>query len=374
MKKIVALLITVIMICFALVSCFENLGEVLDYTSESRSKKATTSASESSDTEESSDETTSRTKYTESEEEEEFVPPADQGAKLVGFCTEASKYDGVFDSSGWTAAGMGYFIRTESGSLIVIDGGNTEDAVKFYKLLKKYSLTEHITVDYWILTHPHSDHVNCLIEMSEYKYMMDGMTIKNLVYDFPTKLKEGTDASTSANYKEKFDGIAQQIGANVIQPQKNQKIELSDATIEFLYVPSTKSGWGNKYEYESLTKINQLSLIFTVTTSKKIMFTGDAFERSLESVYNAYRWSNSSALDCDILQMPHHFLCDTGYKSFYDKVNAETLLLPACKSGYEAMKNSDEYKDKAENKINLAAESKAEKVYKAFEGDFEIDI
>ena len=367
MKKIVALLITVIMVCFALVSCFENLGEVLDYTSESRSKKATTSASESSDTEESSDETTSRTKYTESEEEEEFVPPADQGAKLVGFCTEASKYDGVFDSSGWTAAGMGYFIRTESGSLIVIDGGNTEDAVKFYKLLKKYSLTEHITVDYWILTHPHSDHVNCLIEMSEYKYMMDGMTIKNLVYDFPTELKEGTDATIPIYYKEKFDSIAQQIGANVIQPQKNQKIELSDATIEFLYVPSY-----NK-DYKNITNINQLSLIFTVTTSKKIMFTGDAFEKSLKSVSNSYLF-NSSALDCDILQMPHHFLCDTGYKSFYDKVNAETLLLPACKSGYEAMKNSDEYKDNPKNKINLAAESKAEKVYKAFEGNFEIDI
>ena len=355
------------MICFSLVSCFENLGEMFENASESRSKKATTLDSDTSDTEGSSEESTTRPKYTGSEEKEEFVPPIDRGAKLVGFCTEASNYNGPFNSDvGWKAAGMGYFIRTESGSLIVIDGGNTEDALAFYKLLKKYSLTEHITVDYWILTHPHSDHVNCLIEMSEYKYMMEGMTIKNLVYDFPTKLKEGTDASTSAYYKEKFDGIAQQIGANVIQPQKNQKIELSDATIEFLYVPSYNR------DYKNITNINQLSLIFTVTTSKKIMFTGDAFERSLKSVYNSYRWN--TALDCDILQMPHHFLCDTGYEGFYNKVNAETLLLPACKAGYEAMKSSDEYKDNANNKINLAAESKAEKVYKAFEGNFEIDI
>ena len=396
MKKIVSLLMAIIMIALMLVSCEknpENAGESgsevtsdsestsgedteSDTDTESITENDTESITESDtesdadsdmpSTDESSDESTSdKTTTTDTEKVEEFVPPADQGAKLVGFRTEASRYDGPFNSTvGWTAAGMGYFVRTENGNLIVIDGGNTEDAVKFYKLLKKYSLTEHITVDYWILTHPHSDHVNCLIEMSEYRYMMENMTIKNLVYYFPEELKNGAD-STCMFYKEKFESIAEQVGAEIIQPKKNQEIELPGAKIKFLYVPS---------DYKELTNINQLSLIFTVTTnSKKIMFTGDAFEKSLKSVYNSYRW-NSSELDCDILQMPHHFLCDTGYQQFYNKVNAETLLIPACRSGYDAMKNADEYKNNAKNKINLSVESKAENVYKAFEGDFEIDV
>ena len=112
---------------------------------------------------------------------------------LVGFCTNASLYDGPFNSQvGWRAAGMGYIIKTSDGKLIVIDGGNTEDAYEFYRLLMEYSSGEKITVDYWIITHPHGDHVNCLIAMAATPYIAENIDINNLVYFFPTDFDTST--------------------------------------------------------------------------------------------------------------------------------------------------------------------------------------
>ena len=344
MKKIIAFLMVVIMMCATLAAC-STMGEYVEKS---------TDTSSSSDSADNSDDS-------ESDFDAELPSTEKKGAKLVGFRTEASLYDGPFNSEvGWKAAGMGYIIKTETGKLIVIDGGNTEDAQRFYNLLRQYSDTEHITIDYWILTHPHGDHVNCLIEMSEYKNMVENMTVKNLVYYFPEEFKDKS-GNTCVAYKKKIENVAKTLNANIIEPKMGGMILASGAKIKFLYVPT---------DYTSLNNVNQLSLIFTVTTEKKILFTGDAFNHSLTLLAD----TKKEELKCDILQMPHHFLCDTGYLPFYVYADAHTVLLPTCISGYDAMKNSYEYKSNTANKANQFAESNAKKVYKAFEGTFEIDI
>ena len=73
--------------------------------------------------------------------------------------------------------------------------------------------------------------------------------------------------------------------------------------------------------------------------------------------------------------MPHHFLCDTGYKAFYDYVGADTLLLPTCIAGYEAMTNENsEYRNDTEFKLHKNVLNKAKSVYKSFDGNFKIKI
>ena len=273
---------------------------------------------------------------------------------LAGYCTVDSLYTGKFDGSYWHAAGMGYVIKTIDGKLIAIDGGNTVDAYGFYSFLQEYSGSEKVVVDYWILTHPHGDHVNALVAMAGTPDIAENIEIKNLVFHFPTEFDSGTKS-----YNEKMQAIAAQYGANVINPTKGQVIYVGDAKITFLYVVENYSG---------LSTANKLSLIFTVETDKKIMFTGDIYEEGLKAVYNEY----GSALKCDILQMPHHFLCDTGYQAFYEAADASAVLLPTCIAGYEAMYN--QYKNNSKHKMNDWAAQNAEYVYKAFDGDFEIAI
>lgn len=289
---------------------------------------------------------------------EEDIKPQNKDALLIGYCTEGSLYDGAFNSSvGWYAAGMGYIIKTSDGKLIAIDGGNTEDAEGFYNLLREYSNTEKVTVDYWILTHPHGDHVNSLLTISRTPELANNLVIKNLVYHFPTDWND----SSSKTYNAHMTNIAAQFGANVINPTEGQVINVGTAKVTFLYVAAN---------YKSYTTANKISLIFTVESNKKIMFTGDIYNEGLQYAYNKY----GENLKCDILQMPHHFLCDTGYQPFYEAADASAIMLPTCIAGYIAMYNDSSYKDSAKHKANDWAAQNADTVYRAFDGTFEIVI
>lgn len=87
--------------------------------------------------------------------------------KLIQYCTKASLYDGPFDSVvGWAAAGMGYLFKTANGHLVVVDGGNCEDAEAFVSLLEMNASTALPEIDLWIITHPHGDHYGALLEIA----------------------------------------------------------------------------------------------------------------------------------------------------------------------------------------------------------------
>ena len=101
------------------------------------------------------------------------------------------------------------------------------------------------------------------------------------------------------------------------------------------------------------------------------MITGDAFEPSLKAVANEYK----EALKCDIIQMPHHFLCDTGYEAFYNYVGADTLILPTCRAGFVAMTDpNSEYKGNSKYKLNKRVLEAAKKYYLAYDGTVEIEL
>jgi len=279
-------------------------------------------------------------------------------AKLIGFCTKDSLYDGVFDNSGWKAAGMGYLVKTSQDKLIVIDGGNKVDAEPFFELLQKYSNTGKVTVDYWIITHPHGDHYFCLREMCADDEILSNIDVRNVIYFFPQGFKD-KNGNTCHQAIEDINKICNRLGATAITPNVGETITIDNVNIEFLYVPS---------DYEEINNANGLSLIFTVSADKKIMFTGDAFRPSLKKVTEKY----GNLLKSDILQMPHHALCDTGYLDFFKFVDAKTVVIPTCIAGYREMEANEEYR--VQNVANKYAENNAHIVYKSFEGTFEINI
>ena len=185
------------------------------------------------------------------------------------------------------------------------------------------------------------------------------LTIKNLVYDFPLDFSD----SSCARYNQKVQTVANTVGSNIITPQKGQKITLDGVEIKFLYTPMY---------YSSYTSSNAISLIFTIKTeNKKVMITGDAFEPTLISV--AIEFTN--ALKCDILQMPHHFLCDTGYGPFYDYVGADTLLLPTCRSGFIAMTDQNsEYSTNDKYLLHKRVLENAKEYHLSYDGTIEIEL
>ena len=279
--------------------------------------------------------------------------------KLIQYATKGSYYAGRFDSVvGWAAAGMGYVLVTRNRRLVVIDGGNREDGEDFLALLQEYG-GERPEVDLWIVTHPHLDHYGALLTIAEREELSSSLTLKKLVYDFPRAFRNAKGEGIEPAFPH-MDTILQATGAERHRPLTGEEMSVDGMRIEYFYTPSDTTILDNP---------NQLSLIFQVTGEKgKALFTGDAYRRNLEIVLWRYP---AEKLASDILQMPHHGLCDTGYAPFYRAVNAKTLLIPISIAGDRTM-HSDEYGDEPEE--NLAAERNAERIIKAFEGTREIAL
>jgi hypothetical protein len=156
-----------------------------------------------------------------------------------------------------------------------------------------------------------------------------------------------------------METVLRTTAADVIPPLPDMHLCSDTADIHFLYTPT---------DCCILDNPNQLSLIFTVKmqiSQKKIMFTGDAYDRNLRIVL----WRYPDSLKCDVLQMPHHGLCDTGNAEFYQKVDADTVLIPISLAGGRTM-HSDMYGHAPD--VNRAAEERASSIYKACNGNAEL--
>jgi len=273
---------------------------------------------------------------------------------LTQYCTRASLYDGPFDANvGWAAAGMGYVLAADNGRLVVIDGGHPEDAEDFLALLESLTPVRPVPVDLWILTHPHGDHYGALLAMAENPALAARLSLHTLAYRFPPEFRDrnGRGIDYAWPHMEKILSVT---GAAVYTPSIGDTGTIDGLTLTCLYAPE---------DCTPLNNPNQLSLIFTVQTAcgKKILFTGDAYRNTLQ--YTVEHTPDS--LPCDILQLPHHGLCDTGNADFYRLADAAAVLIPISIAGDRTMR-SDLYGDAP--LANRWAEEHAETVYKAFSG------
>ena len=283
-------------------------------------------------------------------------------AKLIQYCTHASLYDGAFDSVvGWAAAGMGYIITSNDG-IIAVDGGLPEDAGSFIELLEKNSEGTP-RIKKWIITHPHLDHYGALKAISKNESLRSRICIEELIFYFPAEFMNNEGTHVCAGAEALMQEISALTGAKISTPRYNEKQTVGELELCFIYTPDDCT------IFKGQQNANVCSLIFTVQgKEKKAMFTGDAFRRSLQLT----TWRLGKDLKCDILQMPHHGLCDTGVLDFYKAVDAETVLIPISKAGDRSM-HSGEHKD-CDTAANLWAEKNAKKVYKAFEGTIALEI
>jgi len=277
-------------------------------------------------------------------------------AKLIQYCTQASLYDGPFGPDvGWAAAGMGYILKTAEGRLIVIDGGNKEDAAPLFELLTACAGTETPEIALWIITHPHLDHYGALLMLFSEPQFAGKLRIHELMYDFPGEFHGG---GNELGINDLYHVLVVS-GADHHIPRTDEKFCVDELKFHLLYTPDDCS---------ILNNANQLSLIFTVTgPQKKLMITGDAYERNLQIVL----WRYPNGLKCDILQLPHHGLCDTGHLEFYRQADAETVLIPISVAGNRTMRSGIYGDDPAANRF---AEENAQTVYKAFEGTAELEL
>ena len=285
--------------------------------------------------------------------------------KFIQYRTNDSLYDGPFDSNGWPAAGLGDVVVTENGCLIAIDGGQPNDAEDFVKLLEAQTPGRKPVVDLWIITHPHLDHYGALQSICRNNELLNRITIKKLLWYFPVEFCNKAGETNILGYgNNDMDEICRLTGAIPHRPSRDEIINIDGIEFHFIYVPDDCS-----FVNTACGNANCVSLIFTVKgKNKKVMVTGDAHGRNMQITV----WRYAKKLKCDILQMPHHFCCDSYCAEFYNCVAPQIVLEPTSIACNRAMHT--QYSTFEGGIANLCVEAKAEKIYRAFEGTVELSI
>lgn len=287
--------------------------------------------------------------------------------KLIQYRTRESLYDGPFGgTAGWAAAGMGDVIVTENGKLIVVDGGCNNDAEDFLALLEAQANGKKPEVELWIITHPHGDHYGAIHTICKNPELVERVSVKQFVYWFPMEFcNKAGEAGVLAGANRDMEEICRVTGAEAHRPARDETFVIDGMELRFLYVPDDCSvlntAGGNA---------NHCSLIFSVQgKNKKAILTGDAYGRSMQIT----AWRYHRDLKCDILQMPHHALCDSFCMDFYRYTAPQTVLMPISIAGYRAM-HDQTYETKEGCIANLFVEARAKEVYRAFDGTVELEL
>lgn len=242
---------------------------------------------------------------------------------LIQLCTEASRKDECFTKGVWPAAGMGYVFVTDSGRLLVIDGGETErDAEKLVSLLEEKS-DGHPTVDLWIISHAHGDHYGALEIVAKTPALRERLTVSKICActDIPVSFPENDQARIAA-----IPGL---LGCTQVTPHAGDVLTVDNLEIRMLYT------WEDDPKLSDAKSFNRLSLIFTVTgPAHRMMVVGDSTSTGPTVVRDR---TDPTLLKSDFLQLAHHGL-DGGNIGFYRLVDPITVLIPCSLGGAKFIK------------------------------------
>ena len=183
---------------------------------------------------------------------------------------------------------MSYVLRTQKGTVIVIDGGTKGDAPYLREFLKK----QGGEVEAWILTHPHSDHCHAMTEILSNP---DGISVKRLYASLPPdewlRAHEPDSARDAAAVRE----AARSAGLAFNQMVPGQLLVFDGVRVEVL---------GVRNEEIRANAINNSSVVLRASDARKsVLFTGDLGPEGGEKLLKSRM---ASRLRADYVQMAHH--------------------------------------------------------------------
>ena len=191
--------------------------------------------------------------------------------------------------------------------VIVFDGGHYVDAEHLVELILQYS----DTVDYWFLSHAHSDHCGAVIELA--KINADRLKIQNVLYAFPSQewLAE-TEQWSKAETHDVCTGVAA-LPWPQVELHKGDHFEVDGAVVDVL----------NFYDLGiTQNSCNNSSLVFSLRMGgKRLIFPGDIGVEMSQVLVEEY----GDSLKADIVVLSHHGQ-NGASRQFYEKVAPEIAI------------------------------------------------
>jgi beta-lactamase superfamily II metal-dependent hydrolase len=205
---------------------------------------------------------------------------------------------------------MGYILRTDDNKIIVIDGGTKEISDLLYDYINQLGGTVH----YWVLTHPHNDHVGALNQLLLER---SNLIIEKVIHAKLDLELVKIHESISYSYIIDFYNTLNNSGIEQLEPEIGDIFNMGEG-VEILIL-------GNNNPEIFVNLVNNSSLVFQIKSKfKNVLFTGDL---GVEGGNKILHDNDADALQSTHVQMAHHGQ-DGVTKEFYTAVNAKIALWP----------------------------------------------
>ncbi len=187
-----------------------------------------------------------------------------------------------------------FIITTADEKIIVIDGGENNDAENLIDHLKALTGKDIPHVDAWILSHPHADHISAFLQIME--TMRETVTVEKVYYNFPSaqyiaRHQPWPDGSLARF----FEDLSLFAGKTVILTM-GDTFDVGDAHFDCLYSPNPEL---------IMNVCNNASVVLKMALGgKSVMWLGDAGEEEGDRILALCEDKN--ALKSDYVQMAHH--------------------------------------------------------------------
>lgn len=208
---------------------------------------------------------------------------------------------------------MSYVIQTIHGKVIVIDGGNPGDAPYLLDFLRAGGNS----VEAWIVSHAHSDHIGALCEILR---KPGELKIAAFYGSMPDRLwvKQTENEGVWKEF-ELFETTLLETGRTIAEWTLGQTLEIDGIQIEVL---------GIKNPEITKNALNNSSLVWRMSDqTKSVLFLGDL---GVEGGDKLLKTQYADRLHADYVQMAHHGQNGVS-QAFYRRVNPTRCLWPTPK-------------------------------------------
>ncbi len=210
--------------------------------------------------------------------------------------TQLGSDDSDFTSESY--GDMGYLIRLEDGTFVVIDGGNSwaNTAKRLYDTMleQKPAQMDEIVVSAWFITHGHGDHCGVL-----------SLFVKNYSDKVKVKMLIGNDVSDLSNGYS--DRVERAFDYNCVNGKFGGCVNVKAHTGQQFFFPGATFTILSTHEdiYPKFLKgyNDYATTIFdTVIEDTRFIWLGDAEQERSPILINMYK----EDLKCDVVQLSHH--------------------------------------------------------------------
>lgn len=184
---------------------------------------------------------------------------------------------------------------TYRGDSVLVDAGPVSSGMIAAEYVRMYAPV----IDYFIITHPHEDH------MGGAPFVFEAAKVKNLVLSTDTVMDEFYVQTLALAYEE---------GTNIIYLDDVAEFEIGEISITVLDTFGV--------EYDDLNDASMITRIEVNGTS--LLITGDA-EEAAEEYATAH--NDASLLDCDILKVAHHGSSTSTSDAFLAATSPEVCVI-----------------------------------------------